>query len=98
MAKVIFEFDECDDRQDINLIVNRHKLINALYELSDYQRTLAKCCEEKAIVIDNGKVIGSLNNLPDNYDGTGKLYVEDEVIINKIDSILHNIRNIINEY
>lgn len=36
MAKVIFEFDECEDRHDINTIVNRHKLMSALYELADY--------------------------------------------------------------
>ena len=98
MAKVMFEFDEYEDRHDINLIVNRHKLVNALYELSNYQKTLSKCCEEKAVVVDDGKIVGSLNNLPDNYDGAGKLYVEDEVIVNKIDSILYNVRNIVDEY
>lgn len=42
MAKVTFEFDENEDRSDINEIVNRHKLLNALYEIQNLRRTLYK--------------------------------------------------------
>ena len=35
MSKVIFEFDEREDNQDINIIVNRAKLLGAAYKLSD---------------------------------------------------------------
>ena len=40
MSKVTFEFDENEDRYDVNLIVNRHKLVTAVNELSDLFRRI----------------------------------------------------------
>lgn len=40
MAKVIFEFDEAEDRYDINMIVNRHRLMCAAEELSNLYRKI----------------------------------------------------------
>lgn len=40
MSKVTFEFDENEDRCDVNLIVNRHKLATAINELSDLCRQI----------------------------------------------------------
>lgn len=42
MSKVVFEFDEAEDRYDVNLIVNRHKLVNALDEIKSLRRSLYK--------------------------------------------------------
>jgi len=42
MAKVTFEFDENDDRCDVNVIVNRHKLLTALYDIQNLRRSLYK--------------------------------------------------------
>ena len=40
MSKVIFEFDEREDNQDINIIVNRAELLDAAYKLSDLFRKI----------------------------------------------------------
>ena len=40
MSKVTFVFDESEDRADINIIVDRHKLMSALLELSNYRKSL----------------------------------------------------------
>ena len=40
MAKVKFEFDEFEDRHDVNIIVNRHKLVSVVHDLSDWRREL----------------------------------------------------------
>ena len=40
MAKVIFEFDETEDRQDVELIVNRLKMSCALDDLKEYRDDL----------------------------------------------------------
>jgi len=42
MAKVIFEFDEFEDRQDVNMIVNRYKLVSTINNLSNWRRVLDK--------------------------------------------------------
>lgn len=42
MSKVIFEFDEDEDRNDIRYIIDRHKLISALYNLQNLKHDLYK--------------------------------------------------------
>ena len=37
MAKVIYEFDENEEKRDIELIVNRYKMICALDKLEKYR-------------------------------------------------------------
>lgn len=40
MAKVIFEFDDNEERSDIEEVVNRNKIMCALQDLSDLYRQL----------------------------------------------------------
>lgn len=42
MAKVTFEYDENEEKTDIELIVNRYKMWNALNELSGLRRSIYK--------------------------------------------------------
>lgn len=38
MGKVIFEFNEDEELEDINVVANRKKIMTALYELSCFGR------------------------------------------------------------
>lgn len=49
MAKVIFEFNDAEEKHDINLIVNRHRLASMLYEVQNYARNLYKYEERNEI-------------------------------------------------
>ena len=42
MGKVTFEFDEDEERHEIDLITNRHKMIVSLYEVQKYKRDIDK--------------------------------------------------------
>lgn len=42
MGKVVFEFDEDEERHEIDLITNRHKMIVSLYEVQKYKRDIDK--------------------------------------------------------
>ena len=98
MAKVIFEFDESEDRQDINIIVNRHKLMSALLDIYNYRKTLYKGYETETVIVKDDKVLGKITDTLSDYDGKGEFYIKDDVIINKIDDVFYDIKNIIEEY
>ena len=42
MGKVTFEFNEDEERHEIDLITNRHKMIVSLYEVQKYKRDIDK--------------------------------------------------------
>lgn len=98
MAKVVFEFDENDDREDINIIVNRHKLISALYDLSDFRRSLYKGYDDSdTVVVKDNKVVMKDGTKLEDYDLEGtKLYIHDDKVIDKLDDILSDVNDIIN--
>lgn len=97
MAKVTFEFDEFEDRDDINVIVNRHKLLNALYELSNYRRGLYKGYEPGTIVVKDNKVVYRDNKKLEDYELEGsESFIGDELVIQKIDTILNDVYDLIN--
>lgn len=96
MAKTIFEFDEFEDRDDINIIVNRHKLVTALYELANLRRNLYKEYANIIVVKDNEIVFKDGRALKEyNTDNTEE-YINTDDIINKIDGILEEINSLIN--
>jgi len=96
VAKTIFEFDEFEDRDDINIIVNRHKLVTALYELANLRRNLYKGYTNIIVVKDNEIVFKDGRALKEyNTDNTEE-YINTDDIINKIDGILEEINSLIN--
>ncbi len=96
MAKTIFEFDEFEDRDDINIIVNRHKLVTALYELANLRRNLYKGYANIIVVKNNEIVFKDGRALKEyNTDNTEE-YINTDDIINKIDGILEEINSLIN--
>lgn len=100
MSKVKFEFDEYEDRTDVNIIVNRHKLMNALLELSNYRKNLYKGYERDAVMVSDNKIIGKISDkIPEEY--TNKpiaFYVEDEAILHELNRILGPVNDILNDY
>lgn len=100
MSKVNFTFDESEDRADINVIVNRHKLMNALFELSCYRRNLYKGYEDNAVMASGDKIIGKITeSVPEEYkDKPVKFYIEDEAILNELDRILGPVNDILDDY
>lgn len=59
MAKVTFEFDEDEDRDTINLIVNRYALTSAIYSLQDLHRKIynGKLYDDVVIHVKDNKVL-----------------------------------------
>lgn len=94
MGKVRFEFDELEDKSDINMIVNRHKMWNALFELSNFRRTIYKGYTENDIVVkDNQVVVRGKEKLVPDYDIEGaKSYLDDDEVLRNLDYILDDIR------
>lgn len=94
MGKVVFEFDEDEERHDIELITNRHKLICALYDLSNYRRGLYKGYINNMTYAANGQIIGKgIEALKEiNEEAKVTSYLEDEDVINEIDIILDKVR------
>ena len=94
MGKVIFEFDDEEDRHEIELITNRHKLICALYDLDNYRRGLYKGYINNMTYAANGQIIGKgIEALKEiNEEAKVTSYLEDEDVINEIDIILDKVR------
>ena len=100
MAKVTFEFDEYEDRQDIDAIVNRHKLLCAIEELSDLYRAIynGKIYDEDATIYlleDCRKATKEdyeKANLEGKFLSGGEYYLRQTYIENELDRILEDVR------
>ena len=77
MAKVIFEFDDReDDKVDIDFIVNRHKILAAISDLSSLRSKIynSKLYNNELITIKDNRVIADSEY---NYeDDTQKDYID----------------------
>lgn len=98
MGKVIFEFDEDEERHEVDLITNRHKLICALYDLDNYRRDLYKGYINNMTYAVDDKIVGKWDDIRDKDFGDTKItsYLEDEDVINEIDNILDKVRFLLN--
>lgn len=100
MAKVEFEFDENDDRYDVNIIVNRHKLVEAVDELSDLYRKIynGKIYDDKDVIYvkENGRVATQEDYDKANKEGKflsgGEHYLRQKFIEVELDRILEDVR------
>lgn len=93
MGKVVFEFDESEERHDIELITNRHKLICALYDLQNYRRGLYKGYINNMTYAVDDKIVGKWDDIRDKDFGDAKItsYLTDEDVLNEIDNILDKV-------
>lgn len=71
MSKVIFEFDEDEDRIEIENIIKRDNFIYALEKIREYRRKLSKGYINNEIIVKDRKVIA---------EGTEVLTLEDDII------------------
>lgn len=97
MGKVIFEFDEIEDNQDIKNVINRNKLIYALDELKKYQRTLYKGYVNNQIIVKDRNVIAEgaeILTLKENTEGQ-KTYILMKDVIDELDRCLSGITQLL---
>lgn len=71
MSKVIFEFDEDEDRIEIENIIKRDNFIYALEKIREYRRKLSKGYINNEIIVKDRKVIA---------EGTEVLTLEGDII------------------
>lgn len=71
MSKVIFEFDEDEDRIEIENIMKRDNFIYALEKMREYRRKLSKGYINNEIIVKDRKVIA---------EGTEVLTLEGDII------------------
>lgn len=103
MAKVIFEFDEAEDRYDINMIVNRHRLMCAAEELSNLYRKIYNgkiYDEEDSIYVKpDGKVATEEDYEKVRNEGKflegGKYYLRQEFVERELGYILDKVSDLI---
>lgn len=102
MAKVIFEFDDNEESNEVNIVANRHKLVCAVNELSDLHRRIynGKLYEDESIyVLKEGRVATQEDYDKANKEGKflegGKTYLDSNFIEGALDRILEDVRGFI---
>lgn len=103
MGRVNFEYDENEEREDISLIVNRYKMINAIQEISDLYSILYNGKIYDKDVVIYLKADGSKATQEDydevsktgKYLSGGKHYISQGWIENRLDSILEDVRHLL---
>ena len=98
MPKVTYEFDENKDLEDINLIINRHKLSLLVNELYNFRRDLYKGYVPEGVYIsikDNKVVTAEDREKAEGLIEGTKGYIDDDYVIDEIDRILDNVKGII---
>ena len=101
MSKTTFEFDDGEDR-DVLLIVNRHKLASALYELSDFYRSLynGKLYTDELINVKDNRVMTEEDYKKAQDEGQPyvsgtKEYISTDYVERELDRILEDVRGLI---
>lgn len=98
MGKIVFEFDEDEEWNDVNLVVNRHKLISALYDLENYRRGLYKGYINTGVYAVDDKIVGRWDDIRtrDFSEVELKMYLDDEDVLREIDDILSKVKHLLN--
>lgn len=102
MARVTFEFDDEEENDEINLVVNRHKLECAIYELNDFYRNLynGKLYTDDIITVKDNKVLTEEDykefQEKGEYPVKGtKEFIGTDYLENELDNILNNVRDLL---
>ena len=95
MGKVTYEFDENKESHDIELIVNRYKMICALDKLEKYRHDLYNGhCEEVVYVQDDKKTGTDENKTIENVNKTREC-IEVKDVLNVLDDILDDVKHLV---
>lgn len=103
MGRVNFEYDENEEREDISLIINRYKMINAIQEISELYRNIYnhKIYDENVIIYVKADGSKATKEDYDEVSRTGKYlsggyhYISEDWIENRLDSILEDVRHLL---
>lgn len=103
MGKVTFEFNDENEGSEIQLIVNRNKLISALYDLNDFYRQLynGKIYDPNNIVYitDDNRIAQEEDYKKAQEEGHplhGKgYYIRQEWLENELDNILQSVNHLL---
>ena len=93
MSKVIFEFDEDEDRIEIENIIKRDNFIYALEKIREYRRKLSKGYINNEIIVKDRKVIAEGTEvLTLEGDSIGrKSYIPVSDVIDELDDCLNRV-------
>lgn len=97
MGKVIFEFDDQEDElREIDLVVGRHKLVCALYDIQNLRREIYKgYADQHTISVKDNRVITSEEFKAANMAGEmisgSKEYISTDYILDELDRALENV-------
>lgn len=95
MGKVTYEFEENKESHDIELIVNRYKMICALDELEKYRYDLYNGhCEDVIYVRDDEKTGTDDNKTIEDVKRT-KECIEVKNVLNVLDDILEDVKHLV---
>lgn len=95
MGKVTFEFDETKESRDIELIINRYKMICALDELEKYRYDLYNGHRDEVISVRNGKRIERDENKTIEDVKNTKVCLEIDDVLNVLDDILDDVKHLV---
>lgn len=97
-GKVTFTFRQNDP--EVKLIVNRHKLVEAIDQLYDYKRGLEKYSDPNEIIVDERT--NEIVKDDDSYDpenaNNRHTYIKESAVTEKIDDILDIAYSIVYDY
>lgn len=95
MGKLTYEFDENKESRDIELIVNRYKMICALDELEKYRHDLYNWHREEVIYVRDDKKIGIDDNKTIEDVKRTRECIEVRDVLKVLDGILEDVKHLI---
>lgn len=103
MSRVNFEYDETDEKEDINLIINRYKLLQAVQDIAELYHAIYnyKIYEQDVIIYLKADGSKATQKDYDEVSKTGKYlsggenYISQDWIENRLDSILEDVRHLL---
>ena len=99
VGKVVFEFSEEKDLPDINLVVNRKKIVAALQEIENYMRKIDKGYINNALMVKGREVIGKSGCTVNVNDALGaEYYIKDEDVYDELGKILGKVSDLIRDF
>ena len=103
MAKVTFEFDDIEDRNDVEAVIGRYKLLSAIDSISELYSVIfnGKIYDPdvEIYVLPEGRVATEEDYKKANEEGKflsgGKTYLDSTWVENRLDLILENVRHLL---
>ena len=98
MGKVVFEFNEEEDFVDINLVVNRKRLVAALQEVGNFMRKIDKGYLKNMLMVKGREVIGKTGCTVNVNEALGsEYYIKDEEVYDELGRILEKVNDLLKD-